>query len=78
VATRARASAGNGRGGPRPWRRQGRALSRADAAGRGGRRRAAVPASRGPVVARRYAVSGTVLSRSARVARPTVPTILSP
>jgi len=48
------------------------------AAGRGGRRRAAVPASRRPMVARRYAVSGTASSRSVRVTRPTVPTILSP
>jgi hypothetical protein len=30
------------------------------------------------VVARRYAVSGTAVSRSVRVARPTVPTILLP
>jgi hypothetical protein len=30
------------------------------------------------VAARRYAVSGTALSRSVRVARPTVPTILLP
>jgi hypothetical protein len=30
------------------------------------------------VVTRRYAVSGTALSRSVRVARPTVPTILLP
>jgi hypothetical protein len=30
------------------------------------------------MVARRYAVSGTASSRSVRVTRPTVPTILSP
>ena len=35
-----------------------------------------LPASRRPVVARRYAVSGTALSRSVRVTRPTVPKIL--
>jgi len=37
-----------------------------------------LPASRRPVVARRYAVSGTALSRSVRVTRPTVPKILLP
>ena len=40
---------------PRPGRRLSLALSRGGAAGRGGRRRAAVPASRRPVVARRHA-----------------------
>jgi hypothetical protein len=41
--------------GPRPWRRLSRALSRGGADGHGGRRRAAGPASRRPVAARRYA-----------------------
>jgi hypothetical protein len=40
---------------PRPGRRLSLALSRVGAAGRGGRRRATVPASRRPVVARRHA-----------------------
>jgi hypothetical protein len=40
---------------PRPGRRLSLALSRGGTAGRGGRRRVAVPASRRPVVARRYA-----------------------
>jgi len=42
---------------PRLGPRLSLALSRGGAAGRGGRRRAAVPASRRPVDARRYAVS---------------------
>jgi hypothetical protein len=40
---------------PRPWRRLSLALSRAGAAGRGGRRWAAVPTLRKPMVARRHA-----------------------
>lgn len=62
---------------PRPVRRLSLALSRGGADGRGGRRRAAVPASPGrwlPAVM----LSGTALSRSVRAARPTVPTILLP
>jgi hypothetical protein len=46
--------------------------------GHGGRRRATGPAFPGYVVARRYAVSGTAVSRSVRVAHPTVPRILLP
>jgi len=41
--------------GPRPGRRLSLALSRGGTAGRGGRRRAAVPASRRPVAAHRHA-----------------------
>ena len=62
---------------PHPRRRLSLALSRGGAAGRGGRRRAAVPASRGRWLLAVTRVSATG-SRSVRVARPTVPTILSP
>jgi hypothetical protein len=58
-----------------------RALSRAGALPRPRRRRrSAVPAPAGPVVARRYAPSGTAVAHSARVrlARPTAPGIVLP
>ena len=69
---------GNGRGLSRPGRRLSLALSRGGASGRGGRRPAAVPASRRPWLLAVTRVSGTALSQSVRVARPPVPTILSP
>ena len=70
-----RESAGNA---SRPGRRLGpRPLAR----GRCRARRptpVACPRFRRPVVARRYAVSSTALTRSVRVTRPTVPTIVLP
>ena len=55
-------------------------LSGGSPAGAASRRRAAVPATAKPVVARRYAPSGTAVAQSARVrlARPTAPGIVLP
>jgi hypothetical protein len=64
-------------GGPRAGRRLSRALSRVGTAGARRRRRAAVPASAGRWLLAVTRDSGTA-SRSVRVTRPTVPTILSP
>jgi hypothetical protein len=63
MTTRARASAANGGGLSAPGASAWRALSRAGALTRTRRRRrAAVPATGRPVVARRYAVPGTALA----------------
>ena len=76
MTTRARASAGNGRGLSAPGAPAWRALSRAGALPSPRRRRqAAVPATARPMAARRYAPSGTAVAHPARVrlARPTAP-----
>src|SRR5499433_2067092 len=61
--------------GPRRSVGKGRALPGGGPTGAASRRLAAVPASRGPVVARRYAPTGTGLARNAAVdgARPCSP-----
>jgi hypothetical protein len=82
MTTRARASAGNGRGSVRAW---GVGLARPSLArgrcrGTRRRRRSAVPATARPVLGRRYAPAGTTVAHSARVrlARPTAPRIVLP
>jgi|KBSMisStaDraftv2_1062788.scaffolds.fasta_scaffold52708_3 hypothetical protein len=81
MTTRARVPAGNGGGLSAPGG-VGKAapLSGGSPAGAASRRRAAVPATAKPVVARRYAPSGTAVAHSARVrlARPTAPRIVLP
>ena len=81
MSTRARASAGNGR---LPVRARGvglaRPLSRGGAAEDAPPTPGRCPRIRRPVVARRYAPSGTAVAHSARVrlARPTAPRIVLP
>jgi hypothetical protein len=72
------ASAGNGGDLSAPGRRLSRALSRANAAGRGGRRRAAGPATARPVVTRRHAAPGTAPCGKPRGGPSSVPGIVSP
>src|SRR5690348_12159024 len=80
MTTRARVPAGNGGGLSAPGGVGKAAPLSASPAGAASRRRAAVPATAKPVVARRYAPSGTAVAHSARVrlARPTAPRIVLP
>jgi hypothetical protein len=78
TATRTRASAGNGRRLSAPGASAVAVPSRGGGCRRGGPTPDGCPRSLRPVVARRHAVFRRRASRSVRVTRQTVPTILSP